>query len=52
MMEQKSACHLSPVLSSAHRLLIPENNKEAVVRERTEGLEGDKGQVGRRGGDL
>lgn len=52
MMEQKSACHLSPVLSSAHRLLILENSRAAAVRERREGLEGDEAQVGKRARDM
>lgn len=51
-MEQKNACHPSPVLSSARRLLILENSKAVAVREKREGLEGDEGQVGRRGRDL
>ncbi len=46
LMEQKSACHLSHVLNSAHRQLTLENSKAAAVRERREGLEEDEEQVG------
>lgn len=44
MTELKSACCLSRTLSSVHRPLILENNKEAVVRGKREEQEEDKVQ--------
>lgn len=45
-MEQKNGCHLTLLMSSSHSLLMLKSNREAAVREKREGLEEDKPQVG------